>query len=129
MRWCLTAVYAERRNALLARGLSETIIDDIVLKCWYIDDVIKNNQMMKAIETVAKNPKFQNVTDINGWLSLDIVSSSGIPRLNGEPAKTMIKRFKIYNENDNLRFIIPLNCSQLSEKSCLLYTSPSPRDS
>jgi hypothetical protein len=71
-------------------GIAISVIDDIIIRAMYIDDVIGNNQMMKIIDDLAKNSRFKNPEDLVGNLksvfSDDLVSSIS--------AKNLLKEFE-----------------------------------
>lgn len=49
---------------LTSRGLSSSVIDDVIIHARYIDDAIGNNQMLKIIDDLTQSPKFKNHDDL-----------------------------------------------------------------
>ncbi|TDW52804.1 TANFOR domain-containing protein [Flavobacterium sp. 270] len=44
--------------------IPESVVDDIIIRAMYVDDAIGNNQMLRMIDDLAKNPKFKNPEDL-----------------------------------------------------------------
>ncbi len=83
--------------ALLAKGLSQADVDNIIIRAMYIDDKLGNNKMMNLINELANNNKFKNPLDIydpnrlsESWLN--IVAQNGTPDLN--KAKSLVNEIE-----------------------------------
>ncbi|WP_254152707.1 fibronectin type III domain-containing protein [Chryseosolibacter indicus] len=82
------------RASLIARGFSNSLIDDIIIRALYIDDVLKDNTMLKMVDRLTGNPKFSNADDL--FSNLDNCFTK--PKLAGEvdrlKAKTLLNELE-----------------------------------
>ncbi|WP_456314791.1 hypothetical protein [Pseudomonas shirazensis] len=75
---------------LTKSGIFKSVVDDIIIRAMYVDDVIGNNQMLKMIDDLAKNPKFKNPED----LSENLISAFSGNNVNSASAKNLLKEFE-----------------------------------
>lgn len=100
-----TGITTQITDKLIGRGLSKSVVDNIVLRSMYIDDVIGGNKMTIILDDLVSSNKFKNPEDL--LENLKNVFSSG-DNVSASNAKNLLKEFeegKYWLDNGNEVYI------------------------
>lgn len=89
---------------LLARNLSQSNIDDIIIRAMYIDDKIGSNKMMMMLDDIVGDVKFKNPEDLLDNLT-SVYSGNDVNTFSAKNLLNEFKEGKYWIDQDNEVYI------------------------